>query len=146
MPPEAGPGILPPAIPIPSTAPPPPRFVPAQLQGSASPPASSNQTQQAPATLSEVQVRRPVLTLPDPSRAQTNPDFKKPTDLKFKDANFSPVSPSSSLFTIHLDISCLQDERRAIHIKYFYSALESAAAPVQEEPRGKKRARAEDFL
>jgi hypothetical protein len=37
-------------------------------------------------------VRKPVLTLPNPSLAQSNAEFKKPTDLKVKDANFSPVS------------------------------------------------------
>ena len=40
----------------------------------------------------------------------------------------------------------VQDEHRAIHPKYFFSEpVESASAPV-EETRGKKRARAEDFL
>jgi hypothetical protein len=39
----------------------------------------------------EEQVRQPVLTLPNPSLAQTNAEFKKPTVLKVKDANFSPV-------------------------------------------------------
>jgi hypothetical protein len=39
----------------------------------------------------EEQVRQPVLTLPNPALAQTNAEFKKPTDLKVKDANFSPV-------------------------------------------------------
>ncbi len=56
------------------------------------------------------------------------------------------MSPSSLLFTTHPDVSYPQDEHRAIHTKYFYAALDGAAVPIQEEPRGKKRARAEDFL
>ncbi|RXW22651.1 hypothetical protein EST38_g3202 [Candolleomyces aberdarensis] len=75
----------------------------------------------------------PPLTLPNPSLAQTNPEFKKPTSLKYADANFSP------------------EEHRARHAKYYFAkgqeqgqGTESAA--YAEEPRGKKRARAEDFL
>jgi len=68
------------------------------------------------------------LALPDPSRAQTNPEFKKPTDLKVKDPNFSP------------------DEHRAVHPKYFFANTEAAPTSAPEEARGKKRARAEDFL
>jgi len=71
-------------------------------------------------------------TLPDPKYKQTNPPFKKPTHLKFADANFSP------------------EELRAYDEKYYY---DSAAAPGDgiastgdDGPRGKKRARAEDFL
>jgi hypothetical protein len=43
-------------------------------------------------------VRKPVLTLPNPSLAQSNAEFKKPTDLKVKDPNFSPVYCFISLF------------------------------------------------
>ena len=46
----------------------------------------------------EEQVRQPVATLPDPAMSQTNPDFKKATELKVQDANFSPVT----IFFIHL--------------------------------------------
>ena len=38
-----------------------------------------------------------------------------------------------------------QDEHRAIHPKYFYAPISEGYAAV-EDPRGKKRARAEDFL
>ncbi len=38
------------------------------------------------------QSKPPQLTLPNPAFAQTLPEFKKPTDLKWKDPNFSPVS------------------------------------------------------
>jgi hypothetical protein len=34
----------------------------------------------------------PPLMLPDPSLAQTNPDLKKKTVLKYPEPNFSPVS------------------------------------------------------
>jgi hypothetical protein len=88
-------------------------------------------------------MRQPVLTLPDSSRSQTNPEFKKPTDLKFKDSNFSPVRLHS--FTPDSFLSLPQDEHRAVHPKYFCAKIESQPA-FQEEPRGKKRARAEDFL
>jgi hypothetical protein len=43
-------------------------------------------------------------------------------------------------------LSLPQDEHRAVHPKYFCSILESQPAAYQDEPRGKKRARAEDFL
>jgi hypothetical protein len=98
-------------------------------------------------------VRQPVLTLPTGAIPQTNPEFKKATDLKVKDANFSV------------------DEHRAIHAKYFVAQLDapahfgadgvsaSASASASDAPsgsqtqssesgesRGKKRARAEDLF
>lgn len=114
------PGFAPPGMGLPGapgapgtpafSPPPPPQFVPAQIQQNAPapPPGNANQlppppqrqsqqqpqqAQQAPAHIepAEERVRQPVLTLPDPSRSQTNAEFKKPTDLKFKDPNFSPV-------------------------------------------------------
>jgi hypothetical protein len=43
------------------------------------------------------------LTLPNPALAQTNPEFKKPTVLKWLDPNFSPVSCSFlPLLLLHL--------------------------------------------
>jgi hypothetical protein len=95
------PGFPPPGVPLPATvAVPQSRFVPAQnaQSSSASPSTHSEHIQpghfenQRP----DVQVRQPVLTLPDPGRSQTNPEFKKSTDLKVKDANFSPVRLSTS--------------------------------------------------
>jgi len=80
------------------------------------------------------------LKLPDPSLAQTLPPFKKPTELKWSDPNFSP------------------DERRSVNPKYYFpknnanqspgftAPPSSTGAPPIEEMRGKKRARAEDFL
>ncbi|GBE90211.1 hypothetical protein SCP_1900600 [Sparassis crispa] len=75
----------------------------------------------------------PPLTLPHPSLAQTNPPFKKATVLKWSDANFAP------------------EEKRASERKYYFpkglsKSGDSHAVPGQEEARGKKRARAEDFL
>lgn len=98
FPPGGFPGGPPPMLP-------PPTFVPQQNAGSpypgppfgagspAGPPPPGNfppptmaaapQAVQAP--------RKTAPTLPDPSRKQTNPPFKKETDLKYSDANFSPV-------------------------------------------------------
>jgi hypothetical protein len=90
----------------------------------------------------------PPLSLPNPSLAQTNPDLKKKTVLKYSEPNFSP------------------DEARSRHPKY-YAAKDTVtsipgsktdtapaqvppeagmAATTPDEARGKKRARAEDFL
>ena len=118
MPPGAPPG--PGGFPIPPMqgmgSAPPPQFVPAQMpQNSLSipPPAASPPNQlQTPPTQSQHneakehldtphkqgQVRQPVLTLPNPSLAQTNAEFKKATDLKVKDANFSSVCHFTFLF------------------------------------------------
>ena len=45
-----------------------------------------------------------------------------------------------------MDISILQDEHRAIHAKYFCAEPGDDPPAPLEESRGKKRARAEDFL
>ncbi|KAF8886864.1 hypothetical protein CPB84DRAFT_1749847 [Gymnopilus junonius] len=138
MSPPGPPGAFSPPNPLP-----PPQFVPAQNpsgppvtapapalpphapSGSQAPPAPSHPE---PLRRQEPRVRQPVLTLPNGVTSQTNPEFKKATDLKFKDANFSP------------------EEHRAIHPKYFYANLSESSATHPEESRGKKRARAEDFL
>jgi hypothetical protein len=64
--------------------------------------------------------------LPNPALAQTNPVIKKKTALKYEDANFAP------------------EEHRALHSRYYYA--KPVDPPQGEESRGKKRARAEDFL
>ncbi|KAF5342182.1 hypothetical protein D9611_002158 [Ephemerocybe angulata] len=84
----------------------------------------------------------PPLTLPNPSLKQKNPEFKKATELKWNDANFSP------------------EERRSRCGRYWWAARgQSQGGGVGErggggeghgdgrgeEGRGKKRARAEDF-
>ncbi|KAK0235865.1 hypothetical protein EDD85DRAFT_838370 [Armillaria nabsnona] len=81
------------------------------------PPTPSSQTPSTP--------HMPVL--PVPALKQILPPFKKETDLKFQDPNFSP------------------DELRAYNSKY-YVAKSTDKAQQGEESRGKKRARAEDFL
>ncbi|KIM37519.1 hypothetical protein M413DRAFT_256814 [Hebeloma cylindrosporum] len=140
-PPFLPPGMSPPgAPPGVFSPPPPPKFVPAQAQAQASqsqppaapPPAPPPTTERSEPTVPRPaeRVRQPVLTLPNPALSQTNPDSKKAMDLKVKDANFSP------------------EEHRAIHPKYFYAPISegSSTAPPAEDSRGKKRARAEDFL
>jgi hypothetical protein len=39
-----------------------------------------------------------------------------------------------------------QEEHRAIHSKYFYAPISEGPSAAVEDSRGKKRARAEDFL
>jgi len=78
--------------------PPPPKFVPAQTNPSQPPPTSppvppTSKDRSEPAVpRPEERVRQPVLILPNQAMSQTNPDFKKATELKVKDANFSPVT------------------------------------------------------
>ncbi|KAF9443426.1 hypothetical protein P691DRAFT_808961, partial [Macrolepiota fuliginosa MF-IS2] len=172
-PPFPPPGFLPPGATPPGFSPPPPPTAPGVLGASPPPPpnfvpassASAAHQQPLPPTFvppsgpgaagvaagltpppttvpttqgqghAQVQSKPPQLTLPNPVFAQTLPEVKKPTELKWTDPNFSP------------------EEHRAIHPKY-YSAKANPAdqapafAPVPgpDEPRGKKRARAEDFL
>ncbi|KIK63152.1 hypothetical protein GYMLUDRAFT_41472 [Collybiopsis luxurians FD-317 M1] len=132
-----------PGAPVRPPMPPPPTFIPQQQGSSASPPLPpsasgsssingsvttppppSSSAAPTPVTAAETSLRP---TLPDPSLQQTNPAFKKPTELKYQDANFSP------------------EEIRAYSHKYRYRPSEQASAP-NEESRGKKRARAEDFM
>ncbi|EAU92092.1 zinc finger protein 207 [Coprinopsis cinerea okayama7 len=162
MPPPGMPGappFLPPGVPPPpgmplppGMTPPPPNFVRAGSVGQ-----GPGQAKPTP----------PPLTLPNPALKQTNPEFKKPTVLKWNDANFSP------------------EERRANDPKYYFdkNSLKASTTPASngnkenqaqgqvqpqsqtqgggsqgttpqldgvgvagEEARGKKRARAEDFL
>ncbi|KAF9552398.1 hypothetical protein CPC08DRAFT_790207 [Agrocybe pediades] len=125
------PGPLPPPQFVPAGAPPmgasPP--LPQQPPALSGPPAPSTAPAARPeATRPDERMRQPILTLPSGAVMQVNTEFKKPTDMKFKDANFSP------------------DEHRAIHPKYFCAKMEDPPLGQQEESRGKKRARAEDFL
>lgn len=76
------PGMTPPIPSASMSPPPPPTFVPA---------ASTNIS----TSTASVQSAPLELKLPDPSLAQTNPPFKKATDLKWSDPNFSPVNPLS---------------------------------------------------
>ncbi|KAL4068139.1 RING-6 [Scleroderma citrinum] len=140
------PGMLPPGPPFPpavSRPPlPPPTFIPAS---SASPfpptPANGVPTPVPPTTGSQpptpAQFTPPPLVLPNPSLEQKYAPFKKKTELKYADPNFSP------------------EEKRARSDKYYFAqdatntiavTQDQAALSGAEETRGKKRARAEDFL
>ncbi|KAF7795761.1 hypothetical protein EIP86_006928 [Pleurotus ostreatoroseus] len=119
------PGLTPPiATPTPPVLPPAPSFVPAGSPLTGVPP--STIPPPAPAAPGAQSVPTE-LKLPNPALAQTNAPFKKPTELKWQDPNFSP------------------EEHRAINPKY-YVAKDGKPVQVVEETRGKKRARAEDFL
>ncbi|KAJ3801793.1 hypothetical protein GGU11DRAFT_813826 [Lentinula aff. detonsa] len=153
MPPGAFPpppvGMLPPGASAPGRPLmlPPPTFVP-QQQDSASPPPIRNTPMlpptngsfapHPPPSTSVTPILPPAAeqpsqhTLPNPSLKQTNPPFKKPTELKYQDANFCPAS----IFN--------KEEIRAYSPKYRPST--EAVSSQGEEFRGKKRARAEDFL
>ncbi|KAI0351557.1 hypothetical protein OH77DRAFT_1498509 [Trametes cingulata] len=133
-PPGAGlpPVPMPPMPGASSASPPPPPGAPG-APGAGAPPAPAQSAQpsggQQPASTAPP---RP-LVLPNPSLAQVNPPFKKGTVLKWDDPNFSP------------------EEKRSRHPKYHFALQnEKADGPVPnvpaEEMRGKKRARAEDFL
>lgn len=122
LPPGMAPGLAPPPPPPPSAAArPPPTFVPQQATA-AVPSAITTNPQPSSLAPSGQHPRQP--TLPDPKFEQTNPPFKKPTELKYDDANFSP------------------EELRAYHDKYYFDP----SSQPDDGPRGKKRARAEDFL
>jgi len=85
-PPGGPPGVFSP--------PPPPKFVPAQTNQNQPPPASppvAPPSNERAAARPEERLRQPVLTLPNQAMSQTNPEFKKATELKVTDANFSPV-------------------------------------------------------
>jgi len=56
------------------------------------------------------------------------PEFKKPTKLHYMDPNFSP------------------EEKRAQDPKYYFKKDSTTIVTTTEEARGKKRARAKDFL
>ncbi|TBU53405.1 hypothetical protein BD310DRAFT_938128 [Dichomitus squalens] len=157
-PPFFPPGMPPPGIPLPGFSPPPgvvpPGVVPPMpgassisppgVPGAPAPPGAPNFV---PSTAPPVQATPPTqhqqqqqqsastvpptpLVLPNPSLAQVNPTFKKDTVLKWSDPNFSP------------------EERRSRHPKYFFPVSTDGPVPnvPAEEMRGKKRARAEDFL
>jgi hypothetical protein len=132
IPPGFPPGMRPPFPPppfVPGGPPPPPNFVPAAgspvpaLPMNSSPPAPVGFQSQSPMSMPPQQGGTPTpvtqLSLPVPSLAQINPEFKKPTALKYTEPNFSP------------------NEARAIDPRYQVSAGDDSR---------KKRARAEDFL
>ncbi|KAK1224065.1 hypothetical protein PQX77_008395 [Marasmius sp. AFHP31] len=104
--------------------PPPVQFPPANFATPTPPPVPSMPPNLPPDSSGQVSSSQP--TLPKPELKQTNPPFKKPTELKYQDPNFSP------------------EEQRAHHSKYRF--IGGPSIEGAEESRGKKRARAEDFL
>ncbi|KAJ7745727.1 putative zinc finger protein [Mycena metata] len=151
MMPPPGAGPPPPSMGPPGTTPPPnagqrppqpprpvPSFVPAATaQGgaqlpdlTAAQPASAPASSQPPQPEKSSQPMRP--TLPHPTKAQTNPESKKGMVLiGNEDENGVGGDPNFSI-----------EEKRAFHPKYFVPR----PLPPPEESRGKKRARAEDYL
>lgn len=147
------PGLLPPPGMLPPGAPPfppgvsrpplpPPTFVPAgsslpfptSTNGVPTPPTGSV-TPAAAAPQPPTSSSPPPLVLPNPALEQKYGPFKKKTDLKYADPNFSP------------------EEKRAHTARYSFAsdATNTTVSQVQtatgtEEFRGRKRARAEDFL
>ncbi|KAI0293578.1 hypothetical protein BC826DRAFT_1091825 [Russula brevipes] len=136
VPPFPLPGMTPP-FPVPSATPP-------VFPGSTPIPPSSSVT---PAPVLGQPMAPPPLTLPNPSLAQTNPEMKKKTVLKYSEPNFSPdeVRARHPNYYVAKDMLASVPEAKtdAAHTQIAPEA-EVAAAP--EEARGKKRARAEDFL
>ncbi|KAJ7067182.1 hypothetical protein C8F01DRAFT_980509 [Mycena amicta] len=128
MPPPFGPPGMP-MMPPPGSAPLPPRPAPSFVaavtaQGGAPEPPSS--------TPAPSNTPRP--TLPHPSKFQTNPEAKKGMILiGNEDENGVSGDPNFCV-----------EEKRAFHPKYFVPR--PLPPPESAESRGKKRARAEDFL
>ncbi|KAI6139543.1 hypothetical protein BKA82DRAFT_4223050 [Pisolithus tinctorius] len=122
---------------------PPPTFVPASSSSPVAPmngtPASAPPPGFVPPAATAPQPPAaslpPPLVLPNPALEQKYGPFKKKTDLKYADPNFSP------------------EEKRGRTAKYYFASDATNTTPSQdqmasgtEEFRGKKRARAEDFL
>ena len=146
-PPFLPPGISPPGGGSPGVfpLPPPPTFVPAQTNQSQPPPTSppvppTSKGRSEPAIpRPEERIRQLVLILPNQAMSRTNADFKKATELKVQDANFSSVTIffhfTCPLF--HFDdpgrVSCHSSE--IFGCPYFRSSY-----AIVEDSRGKKRA------
>ncbi|KAI6146767.1 hypothetical protein BKA82DRAFT_27261, partial [Pisolithus tinctorius] len=159
------PGLLPPPGMLPPGAPPfppgvsrpplpPPTFVPASSSSPAAPmngtPASTPPTGFVPPAVTAPQPPAvslpPPLVLPNPALEQKYGPFKKKTDLKYADPKFSPIR--AAFFTL-----TSSEEKRGRAAKYYFASDATNTTPSQdqmasgtEEFRGKKRARAEDFL
>ncbi|KAF7328021.1 C2H2-type domain-containing protein [Mycena kentingensis (nom. inval.)] len=157
MPPGMPPGMLPPGgfpppgfTPPPGMMPPPGAGLPPPPSGLGLPPppaglpprpapsfvaatTSQGGAQQAPVG-STPPASTPRPTLPPGSKFQTNPEAKKGMVLiGNEDQNGVPGDPNFSI-----------EEKRAFHPKYYVPR--PLPPPENAEPRGKKRARAEDFL
>ena len=176
------PGVMPPPGMLPQGTPPfqpgmsrpplapPPAFVPAAspfpasgingagtpstpIVGSGTPTPVPQARPAPPAGSVSAQNQPPPLVLPHAALEQKYTPFKKKTELKYADPNFSPVRFPRSLVSIETNsaLYATQEERRA-HTTRYYFAKDTASSPsanlglAPEEMRGKKRARAEDFL
>jgi hypothetical protein len=87
--------------------------------------------------------------LPHPELKQENPELKKGQILKYADANYSQVTLRTQLeiFKNTKPMMHFQEESRAYDPKYFFASSQAQhESSTQEESRGRKRARAEDFL
>lgn len=128
FPPPPGMMLGPNGLPLPPFPPPPGMMIPGMPPGPPGglpPPQfvhASAPPQFKPQTLQNAQPIPARTSLIPPATHQFNPDIKKPTQLKYPDANHSP------------------DEKRALHKMY------QDGAPKGEDSRGLKRPRAEDFL
>ncbi|KAF8552579.1 hypothetical protein OG21DRAFT_1498309 [Imleria badia] len=159
------PGVMPPPGMLPQGTPhfqpgmsrpplaPPPAFVPAGSpfpasgingagtpttpgMGSGTPTPAPQARPLPPAGSVSAQNQPPPLVLPNAALEQKYTPFKKKTELKYADPNFSP------------------EEKRAHTARYYFAkeSTNTASSPsailglAPEEMRGKKRARAEDFL
>lgn len=130
MPPSASlsppaPGMSPMSVMPPLAMPPPsaPAFVPA-----------SNSQGAQPAAVTSVSPAPP-LALPNPSLAQTNPSFKKATELKWANANFSPVSLKSSV-SVSAPLTVLRCRTRFVHdTRHITSSLSTVRRPRVRLPR-----------
>ncbi|KAJ6520901.1 hypothetical protein DFH09DRAFT_1098140 [Mycena vulgaris] len=140
LPPPPGMGLPPPGARPPQPPRPVPSFVPAATaQGGAQPaepPSSQTPTPGHGSSLPtpEQPSQPPRPTLPHPSKIQTNPEAKKNMVLiGNEDEHGVGGDPNFSV-----------EEKRAFHPKYFVPR--PLPPPENTESRGKKRARAEDFL
>jgi hypothetical protein len=145
LPPGAPPLPFPPNMgPSPPGLAPPPQFVPASTNTPPVPIASTTTPTHSASTPTPSSAIPP-LQLPDESLKQILPGFKKPTKLHYTEPNFSPVSPLVNLNYFYFLMLEPQEEKRSRDPKYYFKE-NAPTVPSTEETRGKKRARAEDFL
>lgn len=82
-----------------------------------------------------------------PNSSYANPPLKDGAVLIWSDANMSPVRPRPS-YILFMCLTPAQEEKRSTEKNYTVAPAVISAIGFQmgEEMRGKKRARAEDFL
>lgn len=89
----------------------------------------------APAPTSVPTETKRELVLPVPSLSQTLPPFKKETDLKFKDPNFSPVSAHSVLTAVVFIFTYRRSTELAIRSTLFPNLLMLLSRAMSREGR-----------